>query len=113
MLDEQPSREQNNIHRLALCPKTPNCVSSLDTRSKYFVDPFIYTGSLVDARNSLLTVLESFQRSRINTAEENYIHAEFKSLLFRFADDVEFLLMSRKKEPTFDRHLEVAIRTSA
>jgi uncharacterized protein (DUF1499 family) len=32
------------------------------------------------------------KRVRIVTAEECYLHAEFTSALFRFVDDVEFLL---------------------
>jgi uncharacterized protein (DUF1499 family) len=30
--------------------------------------------------------------ARIKTVQERYIHAEFTSFLFRFVDDVEFLL---------------------
>ncbi len=32
------------------------------------------------------------KRARIITAQKGYIHAEFTSFLFRFVDDVEFVL---------------------
>ena len=106
-MTDGPSSGKNGGRHLAPCPKTPNCVSSLDARTKYFVDPFVYTGSWMNARNALLTILETFQRSRIVTAEENYIHAEFRSRLFRFTDDVE--LMADVQEEKI--HVRSASRT--
>jgi len=37
-----------------------------------------------------MQVLESEKRTKILTAQENYLRAEFTSALFRFVDDVEF-----------------------
>lgn len=46
---------------------------------------------------SACTILETQPRSRITSIDELddgsiYVHAEFRSTLFRFVDDVEFLL---------------------
>jgi uncharacterized protein (DUF1499 family) len=39
----------------------------------------------------LQRALLDFPRVRLIKVAENYIHAEFTSLIFRFVDDVEFL----------------------
>ena len=41
---------------------------------------------------ALIAVIQKMKRTRIMTVQERYIHAEFTSFLFRFVDDVEFLL---------------------
>jgi uncharacterized protein (DUF1499 family) len=54
------------------------------------VEPFRYQDTLTEARDRLVSVLNSMARTRIVTIDEDYIHAEFTSHLFRFVDDVEF-----------------------
>lgn len=77
--------------RLASCPSSPNCVSSLeDEDEKHSVEPLSYTGELTDARQRLLDIIHSMKRTKIITSNERYIHAEFRSGLFHFVDDVEF-----------------------
>ncbi|MBT7262152.1 MAG: DUF1499 domain-containing protein, partial [Desulfobacula sp.] len=76
--------------KLALCPKTPNCVNSKSVNEKQYIQPIRYTGTRQEARARLLQVLESEKRAKILTAQENYIRAEFTSALFKFVDDVEF-----------------------
>lgn len=49
------------------------------------------------AQHELLGVLNSFNRVRIVEIEEDYIHAEFVSFIFRFVDDVEFYFDNAKK----------------
>ena len=74
------------------CPKTPNCVSSLSEPPTFYIEPLQYTLSWPDARLALLAVLEGFKRVALVESGQNYIHAEFKSFLFRFVDDVQFLV---------------------
>ena len=76
--------------KLSPCPDSPNCVSSQTTDKKRYVEPFRYPDTLTEARDRLVSVLNSMARTRILTIDENYIHAEFTSRLFRFVDDVEF-----------------------
>jgi uncharacterized protein (DUF1499 family) len=40
----------------------------------------------------LRAVITAMPRARIVTSDDNYLHAEFTSALFRFVDDVEFFL---------------------
>jgi uncharacterized protein (DUF1499 family) len=55
-----------------------------------FIEPFEYTGTLEAAKTKLLAIIGSTSRAQVITSENNYIHAEFTSLIFRFVDDVEF-----------------------
>lgn len=67
------------------CPSSPNCV----------LTTFEYAGiGAEEALQRILTILENERRCRIVTVHKEepfYVHAEFRSFLFRFVDDVEFL----------------------
>ena len=84
-------------HRLSPCPKSPNCVSSLSVEKSNYVEPLSYKGSQEEAREKLISVIDSMKRSEIVTAKTNYIHATFKSVLFGFLDDVEFSFDDERK----------------
>ena len=84
-------------NRLSPCPTSPNCVSSLSEDKSHFVDPLTYQATLEEAREKLISVLNSMKRAEIVTAESNYIHATFKSAVFRFVDDVEFSFDDQRK----------------
>jgi uncharacterized protein (DUF1499 family) len=79
-----------NNGKLTPCPKTPNCVSSQAVGEKQYIQPIRHAGTQQEARDRLLQILDSSKRTKIVTAQENYIRAEFTSTLFRFVDDVEF-----------------------
>jgi len=83
--------------RLSPCPNSPNCVSSLSENKSHQVEPLTYSASLDEAREKLISLINSMKRSEIVTAENNYLHATFKSFLFRFVDDVEFSFDDEKK----------------
>ena len=89
------AREVNN--RLAPCPESPNCVSSLSEDKSHYVEPLIYHTPLAEAREKLISVIQSMKRSEIVTVDNNYLHATFKSSLFGFVDDVEFSFDDGKK----------------
>lgn len=72
------------------CPDTPNCVSSQSAEKARFIEPLHYAGNRADARQLLINILENEKRVRVVKVETDYIHAEFRSLIFRFVDDVEF-----------------------
>jgi uncharacterized protein (DUF1499 family) len=59
--------------------------------------PLRYSGSAEDARRTLLNVLQSTPRARVVDVDDVYIHAEVTSLVFRFVDDVEFLIEPQAK----------------
>ncbi len=76
--------------RLAPCPTSPNCVSSQASIETQRVEPLRYKGVAVEAKSRLLAVLKDMERAQTESADTNYIHAEFRSALFGFVDDVEF-----------------------
>ncbi len=73
------------------CPDSPNCVSSQSSDKAHFIEPLHYTGNLADARQKLIIVLENTKRVQLVKVETDYIHAEFRTAILRFVDDVEFL----------------------
>ncbi|MEZ4679220.1 MAG: DUF1499 domain-containing protein [Caldilineaceae bacterium] len=76
------------------CPDSPNCVSTQadPNDSEHYSAPFSYTGSTAEAQQKLLAVIEQLPRTTLVTVEATYLHVEFRSLIFRFVDDVEFYL---------------------
>ena len=76
--------------RLALCPDSPNCVSSEAAVAEQRVAPLRYDGDTAQARARLLGVLNGMERARIVQSTDDYVHVEFRSAVFGFVDDVEF-----------------------
>ena len=56
------------------------------------MEPIRFEGSSEQATQVIRRVLESLPRTRIESEDlsKNYVHATTRSLIFRFADDVEF-----------------------
>ena len=83
------------MRRLEPCPDTPNCVcSQADPADKeHYLPPIPYTG---DKDKNVITliveVIANMKRSKVTVSEWDYLHAEFRSRVFRFTDDVEFVV---------------------
>ena len=82
---------------LTPCPQTPNCVSSLADTKRHFIASIPFRGDSPQAQYDILGILYALKRVRVVRFEENYIHAEFVSPIFRFVDDVEFYVDDAKK----------------
>jgi len=82
---------------LAPCPDSPNCVSSQAEDEKHRVEPLRYESSRAEGKAKLLGVIRSMKRARIVVEKDDYIHAEFKSALWRFIDDAEFYFVHESK----------------
>jgi uncharacterized protein (DUF1499 family) len=78
--------------RLSSCPDSPNCVSSLSKVKSHFVEPLRYKGSRAEARQKLIDIVNNMRGTRLVKIEKDHIQVEFRSLIFRFVDDVEFYL---------------------
>lgn len=83
--------------KLQPCPKSPNCVSTQATDAKHRLEPIKYDTSIGQAKEKILSILNSLKRTRIVTETENYIHAEVRTATFKFVDDVEFLFDDSEK----------------
>jgi uncharacterized protein (DUF1499 family) len=77
--------------RLAPCPDSPNCVSSQAGDPLHQTAPLPYSGRTADALARLRRIVEAMPRATVIAAKDDYLYVEFRSRLFRFVDDVEFL----------------------
>ena len=78
---------------LAPCPDTPNCVHT-GLRHPDGTRGMRLVGDLTRAElmSRLREVVESMPRTTVVTERDGYIHAEARSLVFRFVDDLELLV---------------------
>jgi uncharacterized protein (DUF1499 family) len=78
--------------RLTSCPPSPNCVSSDATDPEHAIAPLPASAGWGAAR----AAVAGLPRTRIVTETRVYIHAESRSLLFRYVDDLELHLRARE-----------------
>ena len=76
--------------RLAPCPASPNCVSSLAPDEAHRIAPLPFSGAATAAIDRLKGIVASLPRTSVVAATGTYLHVECKSAVFRFVDDVEF-----------------------
>ena len=82
--------------QLTQCPMTPNCVSSQAKDKGHYIEPISMTGTPLEVKNHILTILSQLEKSKLIIAEDNYVRARFTSKVFRFIDDVEFYFPDTK-----------------
>jgi uncharacterized protein (DUF1499 family) len=78
--------------RLAPCPAAPNCVSSQAEDAAHRVEPLPIVGTTQETLDKLREVLTALPRTAIVSTSDGYVHAECKSWLIGFVDDVELLV---------------------
>lgn len=89
MTTQAPDTLGTTQGRLSPCPKKPNCVSSRAERESQRLDALVVSGSIEEAMETAVGAIESMPGSRIVTSDDGYLHAAFKSRVFRFVDDLE------------------------
>ena len=93
MTSKRPTNLGVNDGRLATCPETPNCVSTQATDPEKKIDPMPFNGPPSETISKIKeTVALNWPRASLISETKHYLHYEFKSLIFRFIDDVEFFL---------------------
>lgn len=92
--DTMPKSEANaigiNDGHLNDCPNSPNCVSSQAQDAEHAIQAIDFSGTPAEAKARIVSIINDIKRTKIVVADDNYIHAEFTSMIFRFVDDVEF-----------------------
>lgn len=78
--------------KLAPCPTSPNCVSSYATETKHNIAPLLLIVPAAEAWPFVQRVVADLPRTKIIVTEKNYLHAECRSRVFGFVDDVELHL---------------------
>lgn len=89
-----PSTVGVRDNQLSPCPGTPNCVHT-GLRYPAGTRGMFMTGGLMRSElpPRLEEVVQAMPRTRIITSNDSYIHAEVRSRVFRFIDDLELLIM--------------------
>ena len=75
--------------RLAPCPERPNCVSSEARKPDQRVAPLPLGSDPALGWERLRAAVAGLPRTRIVTGSADYLHAESRSALFGFVDDLE------------------------
>jgi uncharacterized protein (DUF1499 family) len=78
--------------RLAACPASPNCVSSDAEDGAHRVEPFRLASPPREAWSAARESVKALPRTRIVQERDDYLHAECRSALLGFVDDLELLL---------------------
>lgn len=78
--------------KLAGCPASLNCVSSDAEDADLQIEPFRLAVSVDDTWKKTQAAVAAMPRTKIITTESNYLHAECRSKVFGFVDDLELHL---------------------
>ena len=76
--------------RLAACPTSPNCVSTMATEESQSITPYRFQKPLYEAKARLIQIFSAFPGAELVQEKEASLHFEVRSFLFQFVDDVEF-----------------------
>ena len=84
---------------LTPCSRSHNCVSVLSDPDdeRYFISPISYSGTKKQAKEKLEHIIGDHPRTEILTNDKIFIHSVFKTRVFKFEDDVEFLIVETNK----------------
>ena len=93
MLASRPTNLGVTDGRLAPCPASPNCVSTQAEDAQHRMEPIPFSGTRRgdDGRGSKRS-FPPCRECEWSPRQDNYLHVEATSRLFRFVDDVEFYL---------------------
>lgn len=88
---EKPATLGITKGRFPPCPDTPNCVSSDDAGDRAVV-PFRFADSAGAVWEKVAAAVANLPRTTIVRQDSTYLHAEARSRIFRFVDDLELHL---------------------
>lgn len=95
---KRPSNLGVTEGRLAPPRRSPNCVSSQADQvdSVHSITPIPFIGDPADAMARVLKIIQATERTQIIKQDATYLHAEYKSRLLGFVDDVEFFVSQKE-----------------
>jgi len=76
--------------RLVACPPSPNCVSSQAETQQHWIAPLTPSSGDEQPIARLAGIVRNMRGGTVVQQSDTYLRAEFRSLIFRFCDDVEF-----------------------
>ena len=89
---KRPSNLGVSDSRLAPCPASPNCLSSDDHDSAHKIFPFQLVKPATEVWQTIRKLVLEMPRTRIVNETSDYLHAECRSSVFGFVDDLELHL---------------------
>jgi len=87
------------------CPGSPNCVSSTATDPAQRVEPFQLQVPPDEAWAAAKKIILKLPRTQVVSFQDSYLHAECRSAVFGFVDDLELQLLPGQNQ--------IAIRSAA
>ena len=81
-----------NNGRLSDCPKSPNCVCSQASDDLHFIEAIVIPENCEEPLKRMREIVSKMPGATVVDQRPNYLYAVFRSRIFRFPDDVEFLL---------------------
>lgn len=89
---KRPSNLGVSAGTFAPCPASPNCVSSDASDSAHQVTPLQLALAPAEAWSAAGEIVSGLPRTHIVKETADYLHAECRSALFGFVDDLELQL---------------------
>jgi uncharacterized protein (DUF1499 family) len=86
------SKDEMMKYELRPCPSSPNCVSSRSKSKRSAIPPLYFSSSIIDAQQAIRRLIQGTPGARITCDKPGTIRAEFSSRVFKFVDDVDFVL---------------------
>ena len=83
--------------KLKPCPDSPNCVSTQTQQQSKQMDPIPFALDIKEIVKIIKSVVEGLPNTHLEKESDHYLHYTFKSKIFRFIDDVEFLIDAEQK----------------
>lgn len=92
-------RDATEVHLTPFqsCPSSPNCVSSDASDEGHYVKPFEISGTEEAAWGAVVAAIRALPRTDIVNSSGDYAHAQCRSRLFGFVDDLEVELRRADK----------------
>jgi len=87
--DQSSMDNASQVDRLAPCPASPNCVSTEATDQRHSIAPFKLTNTGSETWAEIRSAVLSLPRTKITAEREHYLHAECRSAVLGFVDDLE------------------------
>jgi uncharacterized protein (DUF1499 family) len=79
------------------CPESPNCVSTQTKQKRKQMGPIPFSLDFKEVIEITKSVVENLPNTHLEKESTHYLHYTFKSKIFRFTDDVEFLIDPEQK----------------
>lgn len=94
-----PSKTGMNGTQFQPCSTNPNSVSSMASKTDgtHYIEPLSYSGSLDQAQQRLMEVLQAMERVTLIKQTPQYWYFTFQTALLKFTDDVEFYFPAKEK----------------